>query len=335
MGLQVTVYGYNSYTQKMDEYKGARVVVVDGHKGRNTEMVSHMWLSSTASRRQDYDIVHIHSTDPCLLAWLPRSRYGVVATSHGQAYLRSKWSFPAKLISRMAEIIYVYYPKVITSVSKPLADYYFRRYRKHVQYIPNGIKMLSIPPEINLNRFGLKKKSFLFCSAGRIEKTKGLHTLLDAYTQMKTKFPLIIAGGGRGSDRAYFETLKQRAIPNVQFVGFLTGDALFSLYAHAAVFIFPSEYEAMSMALLEGLSFGTPTVYSDLPENREVADGIAFSFPVGNAAALKVTIESVLKNFDQAQQIAKNAMVHIRKHHDWKHIAIQYNKIYKKMVNSI
>jgi glycosyltransferase involved in cell wall biosynthesis len=330
-GHQLTVYGYESYCGDTSTIKNFQLRTVRGAKSKNLEMISHMWLSTCDTRHQDYDILHIHSTDPCLLAWLPRSRYGLIATSHGQAYLRQKWSLTAKMVSRLAEVLYAYVPKVITSVSKPLANLYYSRYHRHVHYIPNGIKMIPVPSERHLEQFGLKARAFLFCSAGRIEKTKGLHTLLDAYARMKTDLPLVIAGGGRGSDEDYFETLKCQAPPNVIFVGFLTGEAFFSLYAHAAVYIFPSEYEAMSMALLEGLSFGTPTVYSDLPENHEVAEGIGFSFPVGNAAALSEKINWVLDHPDLAYTTGLRAMARIRKHHDWRNIAGQYDKLYRRM----
>lgn len=256
LGHEVTVYGYQGYAQDTDDYHGARIVTVPGSSNKNLEMISHMWSASLATRREAYDIVHVHSVDPCLIAWLPRSRLGVVATSHGQAYLRKKWSMPAKIGSKLAERCFMRLPKAITSVSKPLADYYKARYGREVLYIPNGVQSRPIPEERWLDKWGLKSRGFLFCSAGRVERTKGLHTLLAAYARLKPGHPLIIAGGGSGSDPAYQQELNRDKAEGVRFVGFLTGEEFHALYAHARVFVFPSEYEAMSMALLEGLSFG-------------------------------------------------------------------------------
>ena len=142
---------------------------------------------------------------------------------------------------------------------------------------------------------------------------------------------MIIAGGGKGTDETYFHDLKKNTPAGVHFVGFLTGAELFALYAHAKVFIFPSEYEAMSMALLEGLSFGTPVVYSNIPENIAVADDIGYSFEVADAYSLSHTIDQVLQNYDSALDKGRKAASHIRKHHDWASIAAQYSDLYKKL----
>ncbi|RJX18274.1 MAG: glycosyltransferase [Desulforudis sp.] len=331
LGHDITVYGYDSYTDSADNYQGAKIRTVHGASSKNTEMISHMWNASWEVRRQNFDIVHIHNTDPCLLAWLPRAKYGIVATSHGQAYVRKKWGLTARTMSKCAERFFIHLPDVITSVSRPLADFYEHKYGKKVIYIPNGIKFRDKPASSILNKWGLEEGNYLFCSAGRIERTKGLDTLLQAYEKLETDMPLVIAGGGSGSDFEYFEYLKSKNIKGVQFVGFLSGDELFSLYAYPKIFIFPSEYEAMSMALLEGLSFGTPTVYSSIPENEAVAKGLAYSFAVSDANSLATTINTVLASYPAAVALGEKARQQIQEKHDWKTIARQYDSIYQKM----
>ena len=117
------------------------------------------------------------------------------------------------------------------------------------------------------------------------------------------------------------------------FAGFLSGDEFYALYpdAHARVFVFPSEYEAMSMALLEGLSFGTPTVYSDIPENEAVANGLGFSFEVSNANSLAEQLDYVLSHYSEAVDRGRQAKAIIREKHNWEVIAKQYNDIYAEL----
>ena len=334
MGHSITVYGYKSYSNCCDNYHGARVKTVNGLAQKNLEMISHMWQASLSSRKESFDIVHIHSVDPCLLAWMPKARYGIIATSHGQAYLRKKWSITAQSISKIAERCFIHLPSIITSVSKPLRNYYQEKYNKKVIYIPNGINFRSHPELSFLEKWNLKPRKFLFCSAGRIERTKGLHTLLEGYAKLKLDIPLVIAGGGEGSDWAYFDELKKNAPAGVDFLGFLKGDEFFSLYAHARIFVFPSEYEAMSMALLEGLSFGTPTVYSDIPENRAVADGLGYPFKVSDSESLADVIKQVLGNYDDAMKIGNKAREFVREKHDWANITKMYNDLYLQMKDS-
>jgi len=334
LGHDITVYGYDSYTTTQNDYCGAKIKALPGSSRKNIEMISHMFNSSLDTKKNGFDIIHIHSTDPCLLAWLAKARYGIVATSHGQAYIRKKWGKAAITLSKIAERFFIYLPNIITSVSKPLADYYKDKYGKKVLYIPNGITFREKPSVNYLEKWDIKPQSYLFCSAGRIERTKGLHTLIEAYRKLKNDLPLIIAGGGSGTDPTYFDELKRSAPSEVKFVGFLTGDEFFSLYAHARIFIFPSEYEAMSMALLEGLSFGTPTVYSNIPENEAVANGLGFSFEVSSADSLAKTLKHVLLNYDRAVEIGEKAKKVVREKHDWSSIADQYNGVYMKLASS-
>jgi len=331
MGHDITVYGYDSYTQPADSDNCVRIRTVPGSSRKNLEMISHMWNASVDSRRRNFDIVHIHNTDPCLLAWLPKARYGIISTSHGQAYIRKKWGITARTMSKAAERFFIYLPDIITSVSKPLADFYEKKYKKKVFFIPNGIKCMEAPDKTFLKRWNLEPEKYLFCSAGRIERTKGIHTLLEAYNKLKIDLPLVIAGGGNGTDHQYFRELKHKKPNGVIFTGFLTGDDLFSLYAHTGVFVFPSEYEAMSMALLEGLSFGVPTIYSNIPENTAVTNGLGYAFEVSNAVSLVKQLHYVLKHYNEALTVGGKAKKYIKKNYDWKNIAKQYNEIYLKL----
>ena len=334
MGHDITVYGYDSYTRPMDDYQGIKVRTVSGSPRKHLEMVSHMWHASLEARKKKYDIIHVHNTDPCLLAWLPKTTCGMVATSHGQAYVRKKWGLAARTMSKIAERFFIYLPDIITSVSKPLTDFYCRKYNKNVFYIPNGITFRKAPDPTLLQKWGITPRGFLFCSAGRIERTKGIHTLLEAYAKVNPGIPLVIAGGGSGSDFSYFEELKKNKPEGVMFAGFLSGDEFYALYAHARIFAFPSEYEAMSMALLEGLSFGTPTVYSDIPENEAVANGLGFAFEVSNANSLAEQLDYVLSYYTEAVERARQAKAIIREKHNWEVIAKQYNDIYAEMERS-
>ncbi|MBN2070842.1 MAG: glycosyltransferase family 4 protein [Candidatus Krumholzibacteriota bacterium] len=333
LGHEITVYGYDSYCSGAGDYRGARVIPVPGSRRKALEMISHMWNASMKTRREDFDIIHIHSVDPAILACLPRSRFGVIATSHGQAYIRKKWGPLPKTLSKLAEKAFIRIPKVRTSVSKPLADYYNLRYQSDVIHIPNGIEIREKPDPSCLEKWSLNEAEFFFCSAGRIEKTKGLSTLMEGYRILGTDIPLVIAGGGEATDHEYFEQLRKEAPGNVIFTGFLRGDEFFALYAHARVFIFPSEYEAMSIALLEGLAYGTPTVYSDIPENEAVAAGIGYSFRVSDPADLAEKLEYVLLHPEEARKKGAKALEKVKADHSWEAIARQYHELYMAMGN--
>jgi len=85
------------------------------------------------------------------------------------------------------------------------------------------------------------------------------------------------------------------------------------------------------MALLEGLSFGTPTIYGNIPENEAVAQGLGNPFEVSNADSLANALKDVLSNYEIALETGQKAKEVVREKHDWRIIAGQYNDIYMNL----
>lgn len=92
---------------------------------------------------------------------------------------------------------------------------------------------------------------------GRYSQEKGLKTLLEA-ARMLPRIPFVFAGSGP------MEYLLEE-IPNVQNVGFQSGEALDELIRQARFSVIPSEwYENCPFSVLESLSLGTPVLGADI-----------------------------------------------------------------------
>lgn len=86
---------------------------------------------------------------------------------------------------------------------------------------------------------------------GRVASEKNIELALRCYTEMrKQRRDVICRVIGDGPIRAKL----QRDYPEVQFPGYLTGDALAECYASADVMLFPSETETFGNVLLEGMA---------------------------------------------------------------------------------
>jgi glycosyltransferase involved in cell wall biosynthesis len=110
---------------------------------------------------------------------------------------------------------------------------------------------------------------------GRLEKLKGIHTLIEAMMYHPDK-KLIIAGEG-----PYEEALKRLVDLNnlserVEFHGFVTGSKLWELVHNSKAVMVPSEwYENCSMTVLEGKSFSKPIIASSIGGiTEQIHDGI-------------------------------------------------------------
>jgi len=116
---------------------------------------------------------------------------------------------------------------------------------------------------------------------GRIEKLKGLGTLLSAMRHTDRK--LVIAGHGGWQQQMQAQISD---MPNVTYAGFQSGAALEQLIKTARAVIVPSEwYENCPMSVLEAKAFGRPVIgarIGGIPELiRDGRDG--FLFEPGNA----------------------------------------------------
>jgi glycosyltransferase involved in cell wall biosynthesis len=110
-----------------------------------------------------------------------------------------------------------------------------------------------------------EKPYFLF--VGRLEKIKGLHTLIDFWKQVP-EYDLLIAGTGN-----QVEELKilASAQPQIKFLGALSQQALGNYYFHALATVVPSiTYETFGMIILESFARKTPVIVRDLGALPEV-----------------------------------------------------------------
>ena len=62
------------------------------------------------------------------------------------------------------------------------------------------------------------------------------------------------------------------------------------------IFVLPSDLEGLSLALLDAMGAGLCVLTSDVPENREVVDGMGFTFQRGNVADLADRLQFLIAN---------------------------------------
>ncbi len=122
--------------------------------------------------------------------------------------------------------------------------------------------------------------------AGRLTEEKGLRTLLDAWTDLRSLIPLKIAGDGPLSGE-----VKQRvaSLPHVEWLAHCDRDRIMQLLRAAAFIVVPSRYyEHLPMIIVEAFACGTPVIASALGSlNELIVDGEnGLHFAAGDSAAL-------------------------------------------------
>jgi glycosyltransferase involved in cell wall biosynthesis len=100
-----------------------------------------------------------------------------------------------------------------------------------------------------------------FLTVGRLERLKGVHTLLDVFRRYDAADLLVVGGGSCSED------LRRQAadLPHVRFAGALPLEDLHHLYDEAIAVVAPSVgYETFGLVSIEAFAHGTPAIVRDL-----------------------------------------------------------------------
>jgi glycosyltransferase involved in cell wall biosynthesis len=101
-------------------------------------------------------------------------------------------------------------------------------------------------------------------------------------------------------------------LPHLALLGTLSSQELAPWYASTAVLIAASRYEPFGLAALQAAQAGAALVLSDIETFRELWDGAALFFPVGDAHALAGALTRLRADAPLRRQLAARAMARAR-----------------------
>ncbi|MGH9657221.1 MAG: glycosyltransferase family 4 protein [Bryobacteraceae bacterium] len=141
---------------------------------------------------------------------------------------------------------------------------------------------------------------FLF--VGRLERIKGLHTLIDSWKD--ADFDLLVAGSGSCEAE-----LRARAAPNprIRFLGELPQRDLGPLYYHALASIVPSvTYETFGMINIESFARKTPVIARDLGALPEVIQDAGGGFVYRTGDELRRAVAEIAASPARRAELGEN-----------------------------
>ncbi|MFN0188488.1 MAG: glycosyltransferase family 4 protein [Bacteroidia bacterium] len=181
----------------------------------------------------------------------------------------------------------------------------------------------------------LLEKTPLLLFFGQIKKAKGLDVLLEAVSQTKTNFKVVIAGKLRDdtweryNDIITVLNLKDRIIPVIRHITDEERDYLFSI-SKAVVLPYTRIYQ--SGVLLMAMSFPKLVIASDLPANAELIshgeNGILFAS--ANAESLAKEMDAVVNGNYETTRLQQKAFNDIALHYSPEKIGELYRKVLVK-----
>jgi glycosyltransferase involved in cell wall biosynthesis len=289
-GHEITVYNRRKKgVPRIKDYKSVHIVNVPTINKKSLDAIIYAFFATVHALFGHYNVIHYHAEGPCSMLIIPHL-FGIktVATIHGLDWQRAKWGgFATKFLLHGEKTAARYADQVIV-LSKNVQDYFKNKYRRDTVFIPNGIsKPVIRAPDIINRKYGLVKDSYILFLA-RIVPEKGLHYLIEAFSQIDTEKKLVIAGQSSHSNE-YVSQIKGMAAKDNRIImtGFVQGNELDELYSNTYLYVLPSDIEGMPISLLEAMSYGCTCLVSDIPENVEVVQDCALIFKKANVGDLK------------------------------------------------
>lgn len=225
-----------------------------------------------------FDVIHMHGLwhFGVLLPFLLGGRAVRVITVHGvldRWALRTrywkKWLMSAlfqKNYLRRADLIHVLTQEEAADVRLHAGHELSR-----LVVVPNGVRtadFTTLPARGTFRKaFELPADAPMVLFMSRLNRKKGLELLLPAFAEYARKNPdtlLVLAGADDGYEAEARAFVAQHQLNDrIKLVGLLTGEIKLAALADADLFVLTSFSEGFSMAVLEAMAAGVPTLISD------------------------------------------------------------------------
>ena len=280
MGAEVTILTPISVGQKLYSIpEGAKVITCKRH------WFSKFWAEFSPelyrwikAHGNEYDIIHIHGVwhFSGVAPYLADIKTAKCITTHG---LLDRWTigkgywkkyvfgllFQKKILRNTALI------QVNNTDEREDLKRFLGFEHPNVKIIPNGMSLKDfafLPSKGTFkNQFQIPHNKQLILFMSRINLKKGLDLLLPAFKKVvasRDDCLLVLAGPDDGYLTETQNFIRDNGLENeIKLVGMLTGEDKLAALSDADIFVLPSHSEGFSIATLEALISGVPSLLSD------------------------------------------------------------------------
>jgi glycosyltransferase involved in cell wall biosynthesis len=251
---------------------GYRVVYLDPRGFRYIDCPGYNQVKITLTRKRTVgkilkeirpDYIHIATEGPlglCARQYLDQHnlRYNTAYHTKFPEGIRKLFGIPEALTWPLVRWFHKHSGKVLTTTDSMVEELRTRGFDGEIVSWTRGVDRSIFQPQTILP----KSKLSLLC-VSRVSKEKNLTDFfeLDYFGAQK-----IMVGDG-----PMLETYRAQ-YPDVEFVGFKTGNELAAYYQQADVFVFPSRWETFGIVMIEAMACGTPVAAYPVQGPLDVVD---------------------------------------------------------------
>ncbi len=205
--------------------------------------------------------------------------------------------------------------------------------------VHNGIDVNAFRPSAEKNvrtQYGIGDDPMLLF-VGRMITQKGVPYLIDAMPLVLKEHPrakLFLVGRGSALKSLKTKVAAMGLEKSVIFSGYLSEQQLKEAYGTCDLFVLPSVWEVLPIAVLEAMSSARPVVCTDAGGDREmVRDGVnGYVVPKRDPGALAEKVNLVLADAEMRARMGAASRRIAEEEFDWKLIAAQTKRVYEELL---
>jgi glycosyltransferase involved in cell wall biosynthesis len=317
-------------------------------------------LYDKLDKQENFDIVHSIQGFGSGFAKYSKSEKPLVVSMHGTL----KYEIRSILNERSFKMFYLipyrylksylfYYPmddslfgktKRVMVDSLELRRDVIKEYRipeKKIVVIYDGIDINRFKPiniDIFKNNLGIEKSEKIIVSAGRIEKQKGYHLIIEVLPDLLKyiNIKLIIVGTGKYLNFLKTLAIRKKLENNIIFTGYTTDEDLVKYYNLADVFVFPTQrVEAFGIVIAEAMSCGKPAIATRVGGIPSVIDNgkNGFLIKMNNLKDLTEKILLVLRDEKMKKNLGRAAREKVVNNFSMEKMIIDTIQLYEEVIN--
>jgi len=227
----------------------------------------------------------------------------------------------------------------VVCVSDQVAEFYKNKIgvpENKIRMIPNAIDLTMFSP--SQAPTGLKKKlevnkdSFLFVCAARLHEQKAHHILIKAVDILVQRgvegFHLIIVGEGELRELHETDVRRKNLSRQISFLG-LRQD-IPDIFQQSDCLVLSSDYEGLSLAILEAMAARLPVVATDVGGNAQVVStgNTGILVPAQRPGLLADAMQAMIEDSSKAKVMGAEGRAYIEQHFAIEKIAQQTTNLF-------
>jgi glycosyltransferase involved in cell wall biosynthesis len=195
--------------------------------------------------------------------------------------------------------------------------------------------LLSLRDDNSSRPHSHKPFNVLFLS--RIIKEKGIMEALKGFGILRSKNPdvtMTVAGDGEGMEEAK-KLIEERKIPDVRFVGYVSGEEKAKELSRAHCYLFPSYEEGMPISVLEAMAFGLPVITRPVGALADFFENGAMGYMTESKApeVFAGLMQKLLDDPVACEQMGQYNRKYAKEHFSASSVAAQIESIYSDVLH--